>query len=91
MDFKTIKRKYKFDNDAELLKYHQWCREQGWQPGTGRPCDKTCKYRLSHNNTVDRICNYLTDNGKRRPCPPWDCTAYEKGKRRRTFDGSLQE
>lgn len=91
MDKKTIKKKYKIEDEAELNKYIKWCKSQGWQPGTGRPCDKTCKYRLSHNNTVDRICNYLTDNGKRRPCPPWDCTAYEKGHRRRNFDGSLQE
>ena len=38
-----------------------------------------CKYWCYHTNS----CNYIIDVGHRRPCPPSNCTVYEKGKRRK--------
>ena len=86
MDKKTITKKYKIQDQEELDKYLKWCRSKGWKPGTGVECTITCKHRCEHNSHSDHSCNYLLDTGHRRPCPPWDCTEYEKGLRRKPND-----
>lgn len=83
MDKKTIIKKYKFQDVKELDKYLKWCRSKGWKPGCGVECQKTCKYHLNRNESIDRFCNYILDEGHRRPCPPWDCTVCKEGTRRR--------
>lgn len=34
-------------------------------------------------------CDYILITGKKRPCPPWNCTVYEKGKRKRDYGWSI--
>lgn len=34
-------------------------------------------------------CDYILITGQKRPCPPWNCTVYEKGKRKREYGWSI--
>lgn len=72
-------KQYKIKNLKRLERYLEWCRSQGWVPGTGIECEAKngCQYE------TDGQCLYVVDCRKRRPCPPWDCTCYSKGKGRR--------
>ena len=74
-----------FENKKFVKKYEKWCKSQGWKKGTGVKDCTGCKYKSSEG------CEYYLDTQKRRPCPPWDCTAYEKGRRLCVFGKDRRE
>ena len=78
-----VMEKYKFDDIEFVNQYLEWCKSQGWIPGTGRSNCKGCKYMSCHHSS-DRCCLWMSDHKQLRPCPPWDCTCYEEGGRRGT-------
>ena len=68
--YKILKKRFISEYGKELAKEYKYIK------GTGvcEKCDD-CHYQSSN----DKICNYMIAMGKRRPCPPWDCTVYKKG------------
>ena len=71
------------DNGKGMLRYYH-----GNVPPHKHRC-KTCRYHavlytsISQHNDAHVICDYIGYTGHMRPCPPENCTVYERGKRRR--------
>lgn len=71
----------------EELTYTKLLAKQPKAPGEGVMCEPgaeamhDCLYWCAHCT----CCDYICMTGHKRPCPPWDCTVYQKGKRGRSY------
>ena len=82
---RPVIKKLKIEDKKFIKRYEEWCESQGWQRGTGVNSCKGCYHHTSDG------CDYYLDTKRRRPCPPWDCTEYVKGRRITTSDRQQTE